>query len=251
MAMDETAGSAASRDAAGEPRRPLLSVIIPTLDEEATIGGVLSDLASLTISREVLVADGGSTDGTRDAARAAGARVVTTERGRGVQLRTGAALARAPMLLFLHADVRLDRNALALLDKAALVPPPWAMTFRLRIDANGFSYRFIEWGANIRTRWAKLPYGDQGLLVRREDYIRAGGYPELPLMEDVVLVRALKQITPVHVLDAAVTVSARRFHRDGPLRRMLRNWILLSRFLAGTPADRLAARYAPEPTAHE
>jgi rSAM/selenodomain-associated transferase 2 len=249
--MEAFTAAGAVRDSAVDQRRPLLSVIIPTLDEEAVLGGVLSDLESLTVSREVIVADGGSMDMTPDVARAAGVRVVTTERGRGLQLRAGAAAARAPMLLFLHADVRVDSEARALLDEIAIARPPCAMAFRLRIDAPGLSYRIIEWGANLRTRLAKLPYGDQGLLVRREDYVRAGGYPELPLMEDVALVRALQRITPVHLLDAAVTVSARRWRRDGPLRRMLRNWILLTRFLAGAPADKLAARYRPEPTVHE
>jgi rSAM/selenodomain-associated transferase 2 len=241
----------AGGDAASDERRPLLSVIIPTLDEAAAIGNVLSDLGLLTVAREVLVVDGGSRDGTREAAVAAGARVVLSERGRGVQMRTGAALARAPMLLFLHADVRLGGDALAVLDEVAIARPPCAMAFRLSIDAAGLSYRFIEWGANLRTRWARMAYGDQGLLVRREDYARAGGYPELPLMEDVALVRALNRITRVHLLGAAVSVSARRWRRDGPLRRMLRNWILLARYLAGTPAERLAAHYRPEPTAHE
>ena len=230
---------------------PLLSVIIPTLDEEAVVGGVLADLESLTVSREVLVVDGGSNDMTVDVARAAAARVLTSERGRGRQLRAGAEAARAPLLLFLHADSRLDGEAIALLDEVAIARPPCAMAFRLRIDARGFSYRLIERGANLRTRLAKLPYGDQGLLVRREDYARAGGYPDIPLMEDVELVRALQRVTPVHLLGAAVTVSARRWRREGPLRRSLRNWILLARFLAGTPAEKLAASYQPESVVHE
>jgi rSAM/selenodomain-associated transferase 2 len=212
--MEGNPAAGAVRDSAVERRRPLLSVIIPTLDEEATLGGVLSDLESLTVSREVIVADGGSIDLTPDVARAAGVGVVTSGRGRGLQLRAGAAAARAPMLLFLHADARLDGEAIALLDEIAIARPPCAMAFRLRIDAKGFSYRLIEWGTNLRTRLAKLPYGDQGLVVRREDYARAGGYPDLPLMEDVALVRSLRRITPVHLLDAAVTVSARRWRRD-------------------------------------
>jgi rSAM/selenodomain-associated transferase 2 len=249
--MDRTTAAGAVRDSAVERRRPLLSVIIPTLDEEAALGGVLSDLESLTVSREVIVADGGSSDLTPDVARAAGGRVVTSGRGRGLQLRAGAAVAQAPMLLFLHADARLDGEAIALLDEIAIARPPCAMAFRLRIDARGFAYRLIEWGTNLRTRLAKLPYGDQGLVVRREDYARAGGYPDLPLMEDVALVRSLRRITPVHLLDAAVTVSPRRWRREGPLRRMLRNWILLVRFLAGTPAEKLAEHYRPEPAVHD
>ncbi|MEX0893931.1 MAG: hypothetical protein WEB88_17315 [Gemmatimonadota bacterium] len=105
------------------------------------------------------------------------------------------------------------------------------MAFRLRIDAAGLSYRLIEWWTNLRSRLLTLPYGDQGLVVRREDYVRAEGYLPLPLMEDVVLVRALRRITHVHLLDAAVRVSARRWQADGPLRRMLKNWMTAARHM--------------------
>ena len=157
------------------PDRPLLSVVIPTLDEQTTVGALLSDLAALIVRAEVIVADGGSTDLTLDVCRAAEATIVQSATGRGVQLRAGADVARAPLLFFVHADARLDRAALALLDEIAVAPPPCAMAFRLWIDAPGLGFRLIEWGANLRSRLLRLPYGDQGLLVRREDYVRAGG----------------------------------------------------------------------------
>ena len=227
------------------PRPLLLSVVIPTLDEEATLGGILSDLDSLTAPREVIVADGGSADGTVDVADAAGATVLRTAAARGVQLSAGADAAHAPLLFFVHADVRLGPAALILLDEIAMARPPCAMAFRLRISASGFRYRFIEWGANLRSRLLGLPYGDQGLVVRREDYARAGGYPPLPVLEDVSLVRALREVTKVHLLDAALEASPRRWRADGPLRRMLGNWVLMARYLAGTPPERLAATYRP------
>lgn len=227
--------------------RPLLlSIVVPTADEETTVGLLLSDLAGLTTPHEVIVADGGSSDFTADVCRAAGARVVGGGRGRGVQLRAGAEAARAPLLLFLHADVRLGEAALALLDEIAVARPPCAMAFRLRIDASGASYRLIEWGTNVRSRLLALPYGDQGLVVRREDYIRAGGYPAVPIFEDIALVRALRRVTEVHLLEAAVYVSARRWHAEGPLRRTLKNWLRLVRYLTGTPPERLAHGYRPE-----
>lgn len=223
--------------------RPLLlSVVVPTLNEQSTVGRLLGDLRRLTAPHEVIVVDGGSTDLTADVARAAGARLLLSEPGRGVQLGAGAGAAQSPLLLFIHADVRLDGEALALLEEIAVARPPCAMAFRLRIDATGFSYRLIEWGTNLRSRLLGLPYGDQGLVVRREDYIHAGGYPALPLMEDVALVRQLRRVTHVHLLDAAVKVSARRWEADGPLRRMLKNWVLMARFLSGTPPERLVQR---------
>ncbi len=233
--------------AAAMAERPLLlSVVVPTLDEERALGLLLDDLTRLTTPHEVVVVDGGSADLTGDVARARGARVATTARGRGIQLRAGAEIARAPLLLFLHADVRLDEAVLALLDEVAIARPPCAMAFRLRIDAHAASYRLIEWGTNLRSRLFGLPYGDQGLIVRREDYVRAGGYPPLPIMEDVALIRALRGVTRVHLLDAAVRVSARRWQADGPIRRTLANWVLLARALGGTPPDRLARRYRPQ-----
>lgn len=226
--------------------RPLLlSIVVPVLDEEATVGLLLSDLARLTTPHEVIVVDGGSTDRTADVSRAAGARVISAGSGRGVQLRAGAKRARAPLLLFLHADVRMGEASLALLDEIAVARPPCAMAFRLRIDASGVSYRLIEWATNVRSRLLALPYGDQGLVVRREDYVRAGGYPAVPVMEDVALLIALRRVTRVHLLDAAVSVSARRWRAEGPLRRTLKNWLLLIRYLTGTPPERLVRRYRP------
>lgn len=176
-------------------RALLLSVIVPALNEQATVGLLLSDLGRLTAPHEVIVVDGGSTDFTVEVSRAAGARVIVSAKRRGVQLRAGAEAGRAPLLLFIHADVRLDDSALAVLDEVAVARPPCAMAFRLRIEAPGLSYRLIEWGANLRSRLLALPCGEQGLVVRRQDYVRAGGHPPLPLMEDVALVRELRRVT--------------------------------------------------------
>jgi rSAM/selenodomain-associated transferase 2 len=227
-------------------RVPLLTVVIPTLDEGPYLPGVLKDLTGLRISREVLVVDGGSRDGTCRVARSFGAVVVESPRGRGVQLRAGAAAARARLLCFLHADVRLPGPALAALDHLARIRPAGAHAFTLRIDAPGLSYRVIEAGANLRARHLGLPFGDQGLVVRRDDYERAGGYPSYPVMEDVSLIRALRQTVGIRVLDAPIRVSARRWRREGPLRRSLRNQLLLLRYLAGADPMRLARAYLAE-----
>jgi len=223
-----------------------LSVVIPTLDEAATVGDLLSDLRTLTAPHEVIVADGGSTDETVPIAQATGARVVRSPTGRGVQLRAGAAAARAPLLCFLHADVRLDADAAARLSELAEAPPAFACAFRLRIEARGVLYRLVEAGANRRTQLFGLPYGDQGLVVRRQHYDAAGGYPAISLMEDVALAGALREITRLHLLDEAVGVSPRRWRREGVLRRTLTNWMLLGRYLAGASPERLARHYRPE-----
>ncbi len=222
---------------------PRVSFVIPTLEEAEHLFGLLADLRGFPLAHEVIVADGGSRDGTAARAAALGARVVTAPKGRGRQLRQGAGAARAAVLCFLHADVRLDAAALRALAGAAGQGGAWAL--RLRIAAPGWRFRTVERGANLRAR-AGLPFGDQGLLLPRTLYEAAGGYAELPIMEDVALVRTLARLgEPVRLLGAAASVSARRWCRDGVLARTVRNWLLLARFLLGTPAERLASHYPP------
>lgn len=230
--------------------RPLLSVVVPALDEAAALPALLAALrAGLPLAHEVVVADGGSADATADLARAAGARVIEAPRGRGRQLAAGADAAVADALWFLHADARPDARLLAevatLADGHATERPlaaAWAG--RLAIDAPGLAFRAVAAGANLRARMLGLPYGDQGLLVARAHYRAAGGFPAWPLMEDVALVRALRASgVPVRLLDGHVTVSARRWQRDGVARRTLGNWRLLARFLAGADPETLAGRY--------
>jgi len=218
---------------------------VPTLDEAQSIARLLADLRGLSLDYDVIVVDGESSDGTRAVARELGARVLTAPRGRGSQLRIGAAAATAPLLCFLHADVRLDSPALRQIERIAEGRPLGAYAFRLAIDRAGLAYRLVEWGANARSAWGGLPYGDQGLLVRREDYDAAGGYPAVPLMEDVALVRALRRVTTVRLLPAVVRVSARRWEREGLMRRTWANWRLLLAYRLGVPPERLARRYRP------
>lgn len=228
------------------PRPPLLlSIVIPTLDEASRVDGLLDDLAALTIPAQVIVADGGSTDDTVERCRSAGAVVVRAGPGRGNQLAAGARIARAPLLFFVHADVRLDREALDTLQEIAVARPPCAMVFRLRIDDGRLGFRVVELGVTLRSRLCHLPYGDQGLIVRRRDYLRAGGYPSIPVFEDIALVRALRRVTTIHLLDASVDVSPRRWQQDGLVRRTVRNWMLLARFLAGVSPETLVSRHPP------
>jgi len=218
---------------------------VPALNEAASLPGLLADLRGLVPVPEVIVVDGGSSDATCSVARELGARVLPAPRGRGSQLRIGAAAANAPLLCFLHADVRLDPPALREIERLAESRPAGAYAFRLAIDRAGLAYRIVEWGANVRSGWGGLPYGDQGLLIRREDYDAAGGYPPVPLMEDVALVRALRRTTRIRMLPAVVRVSARRWERDGVIQGTWANWRLLLAYLRGVPPERLALCYRP------
>jgi rSAM/selenodomain-associated transferase 2 len=213
-----------------------ISVIIPTLNAAHHLPACLE---ALSAADELIVVDGGSSDGTQAVASAAGARLIEAPRGRGSQLAAGAQAARADVLVFVHADTRLaPRWIEAVRAHAARSRRP--ACFRFRLDHPSWQARTIERGVALRTRLFGLPYGDQGLVVRREVYDRAGGFRPLPLMEDVDLLRRLGR--PV-LLDADALTSAERWQSDGWFRRSSRNLLCLALWKLGVSPDRVAALY--------
>ena len=224
----------------------LLSVVIPTLNESEALPGLLDDLRQVPLELEIIVADGGSTDETRPIARATGARVLDGPLGRGMQMNAGAAATAAPMLLFLHADVRLPVTAREELVRAVKTGVD-AAVWRLGIAASGAWPRIMEFGARLRDRLGGLPYGDQGLLVRRTLFDEVGGFREIPIMEDVAIVRGLRKRVHIERLTAPVLVSPRRWEREGPYRAWLRNTLLISAYSVGVSPHRLARWYRPTP----
>ncbi|HXI20036.1 MAG TPA: glycosyltransferase family 2 protein, partial [Gemmatimonadales bacterium] len=178
---------------------------------------------------------------------AAGASILHTGPGRARQLRAGAGIARGDWLLFLHADSRLGPDAVAALLQAMDRPPPFtAAVFRFAIDLSPGWKRFLEWGQALRQALFGLPYGDQGLLIRREVYAAVGGYPDLPIMEDVALVRRLRRHHAIHRLPAALLTSGRRYRQHGVLRTWLEHAALIFLYSVGVPAAQLAAwRHGP------
>ncbi len=228
-------------------KQPLLSVIVAARNDEATVGLLLSDLSRLAAPNEVIVVDGGSTDFTAAIARAAGARMPRgpVEPGRSAQLRVGAAAAKAPLLLFLDAHARLDGRAVRLLDELAVARPPCAMAFRSKIAARGATHRLAERWAEVRTRRLGLPRPDQGLLVRREHYLGAGGFPRLPELEHIAMAAALRKVARIHLLEASVEVPSRSRTAG---RRRAGSWIHLIRHLVRTlPTPSLNATDAAPP----
>lgn len=223
--------------------RAQISVVIPTLNAAPALPGCLATLmegVSAGLIRELVVSDGGSTDATVQIAQDAGARVVCGAASRGGQLRRGIGEVHGGWLLALHADSYLAPGWSETV-QAHITARNGPACFRLAFDETRLMALWVAGWANLRTRLFRLPYGDQGLLIRREDYDRAGGYPDQPLMEDVALVRALNH--PVTLLAARVVTSARRYRRDGWLRRGAGNLFTLGRYLAGAdPAD-LAKSY--------
>ena len=173
--------------------------------------------------------------------------MLRTTPGRGRQLRAGAAAALGEWMLVLHADARMTPEALdEAVEALRNAEVHWAC-WPLAIDGEGAWFRAIEMGAALRWRLFGLAYGDQGLLVRRSLYQAAGGYPDVAIMEDVVLVRRLGRLARMFRFRRPLLADARRWTREGALRASLRNIALLSLYLAGAAPDRLARWYAAEP----
>lgn len=214
-----------------------LALIIPVLNRRHDLEATLRALPPLG---EVIVVDGGSTDGSAEFAAAHGASVVVSRPGRGTQLRIGSERAASPWLLFLHADTRLDDSAwTAIRRTVAEGKTGRAAAFRLRLDDVAWQARLLELGVRLRVALLALPYGDQGLLIHRSLYEQVGGYRDLPLMEDVDLVRRLGRRRLAR-LGGTATTSAERWRRRGWARQTLANVRCLLLYLAGVPAERIA-----------
>ena len=225
-----------------------ISIVIPTLDAEADLPHCLQALMEglpAGLIRELIVSDGGSSDGTRRIAEAAGAVLVTGPASRGGQLRRGCAIARGRWLLVLHADTVLEPGWARVVADHIARPGAGAACFRLGFRARGLMPAWVAGWANLRASRFGLPYGDQGLLVPVAAYRRAGGYPDQPLMEDVALVRALTRTEAARpaLLALRALTSAERYRRDGWLRRGARNLWTLARYALGADPERLAAAY--------
>lgn len=219
------------------------SVIIPVLNEQERINGLISHLRSLEPGLEVIVVDGDPSGSTLSAVRDTMAVLHTAPRGRGIQLAAGAALASGDILLMLHADTLLPDAAFRSIRDALARSAAWG-AFRLGINAGSLAYRVIERAVDLRCTLFSLPYGDQALFVTRVALQEVGGIPPLPLMEDVELSRRLHKTGFRFVLlPERVITSPRRWQRDGIVRRTLGNWWLLLRYLTGSDPAGLARGY--------
>jgi rSAM/selenodomain-associated transferase 2 len=226
-----------------------LSIIVPVLDEAALITDALRTLAPLRgRGVEVIVADGGSTDRTRDLAASLCDRVVSAPRGRGSQMNAGAAVARGRVLLFLHADSRLSADAPdSILAGLARSGRSWGH-FDVRIDGRHPLLPVVAGFSNLRSRLTGIATGDQAIFVRRDAFAAAGGFPEIALMEDIAFSRRMKRVSPALCLPTRTTTSGRRWDERGLLRTVLLMWRLrLAYFLGATP-DWLARAYGYAPT---
>lgn len=228
----------------------MISVVIPTLNAQADLTATLAALVPGAVEglvREVIIADGGSSDDTREIADISGADFIRAEKGRGAQLAAGAEAAKSDWLLFLHADTVLQpgwvQEAATFIDRVdSGARPPSAAAFSFALNDFGVKPRLLEAIVNLRCALFRFPYGDQGLLIPRGLYAELGGYRPLPLMEDVDMVRRLGRGRVAMLRSKSVT-SAERYKREGYAPRILRNAACLSLYYMRVPPATLARIY--------
>jgi rSAM/selenodomain-associated transferase 2 len=224
-----------------------LSIVVPVLDEADAIAAHLEALAPLRArGAEVVLVDGGSRDGTVEQARGRADRVLVAERGRASQMNAGAEVARGDILLFLHADTRLPPGADDVVREALAEGRVWGR-FDVRIEGGGRLLGLVAALMNRRSRLTGIATGDQAIFATREAFAAVGGYPDIPLMEDIVLSRRLKELSRPACLKARVTTSGRRWECNGVLRTILTMWRLRLAFYLGGEPRVLALAYGYRP----
>lgn len=221
-----------------------ISIIIPTLNEAGRIE-YWRELHTQVQghSCEIILVDGGSSDQTVALARGLGFRVETCRPGRGAQLNYGAKVADGRILLFLHADTRMPAAFPGLILASLKNSRTLAGAFSLAIEQAGPALQCIARCATLRSRLFRLPYGDQALFIRRDDFWRLGGFPETPVMEDFLFIRRIRKKGGITILPQCVTTSARRWQRLGLLRTTLINQLMILGYYAGVPLSKLASLY--------
>ena len=219
-----------------------ISTIIPVLNEREIVSAAI-ERAWAAGADEVIVSDGGSTDGTLEVASAADCRVVRADPGRGSQMNAGAEIALGDVLLFIHADNWLpDRSCDQIRDSMEEADIRWG-GFQQQIEDPGVLFRWIEMGNSARSRYQSLVYGDQGLFVARDLFQSLGGFAPLPLMEDFELSQRLSKQGRPALLPGPIHVSARRWRAKGLARQTLRNWAISASYRLGVSPHQLARWY--------
>jgi rSAM/selenodomain-associated transferase 2 len=224
-----------------------ISIVIPTLNEAANLPQTLAAIGPPNPDREIIIADGGSTDATREIAQTAGAIVLPSPPGRATQQNYGAAQATGEIYLFLHADTRLPPDWAECVTQTLANPRTIAGAFELAIDAPQWGLRLVEWGVKVRSRHLQLPYGDQAIFLRATTFHQLGGFPDLPIMEDFQLVKQLQPLGQITLVPAAVKTSSRRWDRRGLVQTTLLNQVMILGFYGGIAPDRLQRWYRGNP----
>jgi rSAM/selenodomain-associated transferase 2 len=219
-----------------------ISIIIPTLNEADRIADVVGRAQALGDDCEVIVVDGGSDDDTLSRAHEADI-CLQVPQGRASQQNAAAKTATGEVLLFLHADCWLEEDALQAVRSTLADESVVGGCFRQAIDAVGMRFRLLEWGNALRVKTCKWAYGDQGIFVRRDVFESLGGFPDVRLMEDLLLMKRLKKVGRIALLEQRIHVSPRRWQQRGVIRQTLRNWSLIALAQCGVSPNRLAGFY--------
>ena len=220
----------------------MISVIIPTLNEELTLE---KSLISARNSRdvEIIVSDGGSLDKTVAIAKRLADKVISSPAGRGMQLNRGADASSGDILLFLHADSILPEGWDDLVRETLNDARISGGAFSFALSRGSLPFSFISFMANFRSRFFKLPYGDQAIFVRREIFEKLGGFREILIMEDLELVKSIGRCGTVKILNLPVITSSRRWDKEGWIKTILRNQLLLFLYHLGVSPERLYRFY--------
>ncbi len=224
-----------------ETGHPYLSVIIPTLNEVENIDLTLKK--ALNKEAEVIVVDGGSRDDTKRRAEEGGARVASSAPGRAVQLNMGADMAKGDVLFFLHADTRPPDHFVECIFRTLMNQGTIAGAFRFKTDLDRPLMKAIEYMTNMRSRVFNLPYGDQGLFLSKNVFDVVGGFPDVPVAEDLYFVRRLAKHGRIRIAPVPAVTSARRWRQKGFVYTTVINAIILMGCLLGVPPKRLASLY--------
>ena len=221
-----------------------ISIIIPTLNESLLLQRLLCGLNKIIDSQgEIIVVDGGSNDNTLEIASKYAHQVFVTEQGRATQMNYGAAFAKGEVLFFLHADSMLTTNAFQKLKEIVKESAYVGGAFRLQIDSNKLLLSIISQVVNLRSRFFHLVYGDQGIFVRKKNFLEIGKFLITPLMEDVEFYGRLRASGKTVILNEKILTSARRWEKEGILYATFRNWLLLIMYYMGIPAKQLEKLY--------
>ena len=219
-----------------------VSVVIPALNEGSLIADCV-ERAWRAKADEVIVVDGSSADTTRQLAEQAGARVMIAAKGRATQQNAGATLATGDILLFVHADCTLGRHCISQIRTTMTSSEFGYGCFRQRIMAKGVKYRALELGNDLRARVLQMPYGDQGIFIRKDLFDEIGGFAEFRLMEDAIIANELRRRTRPAILQGPIQVDARRWEKHGVVQQTFRNLLLTFAWRMGVHPDRLAKYY--------
>lgn len=219
-----------------------ISIIIPILNEAKILEKTLSQLQSEQGYYELIIVDGGSTDGSTRIAEKYG-KVLTSERGRAKQLNAGAAAATGDILLFLHADIWLESGALAAVE-TALSSGYIGGGFQQKIDGKSVLYRMIEVAGDIRGRYLKVFYGDSGIFLTRADFEKIGGFPETPILEEMEFSKEMRRLGKTTLVSPCIHISARRWEIGGIVRTTLNNWLITFLYFLGVSPEKLARLYS-------